>query len=205
MLECALSACSRPDRPDSALSWKSLWDFDLGPRAKPRGGGGFSLWRASRAAGVNLVLGVIMSHVKPRPFTIDELRAYLVEIFPELWKRGDFRIEDLAPMAATLRLVHHPRHLRYGGTIAGPAMFALCDVALYVAILGELGRVAHAVTTNVSINFLRKPAPADLIGKARLIKLGKRLAVGEVALYSEGESDMVAHATGTYSIPDRTD
>jgi len=160
--------------------------------------------RASRDAGVNLVLGVIMSHAKP-PFTIDELRAYLVEIFPELWKRGDFRIEDLAPMAATLRLVHHPRHLRYGGTIAGPAMFALCDVALYVAILGELGRVAHAVTTNVSINFLRKPAPADLIGKAKLIKLGKRLAVGEVALYSEGESDMVAHATGTYSIPARGD
>jgi uncharacterized protein (TIGR00369 family) len=137
-----------------------------------------------------------MTPARPRPFTIDELREYLVEIFPELSKRGDLRIEDLAPMAATLRLVHHPRHLRPGGTISGPAMFALCDVALYVAILGELGRVAHAVTTNVSINFLRKPAPADLIGNARLIKLGKRLAVGEVALYSEGESDMVAHATG---------
>jgi uncharacterized protein (TIGR00369 family) len=82
-------------------------------------------------------------------------------------------------------------------------MFALCDVALYVAILGELGRVAHAVTTNVSINFLRKPAPADLIGKAKLIKLGKRLAVGEVEIYSEGTSDMVAHAVGTYSIPAR--
>ncbi len=142
-------------------------------------------------------------HKGPRPFTIEELHAYLVEIFPEVWKRGDFRIEGLAPMAATLRLVHHPRHLRYGGTISGPAMFALCDVALYVAILGEAGRVAHAVTTNVSINFLRKPAPADLIGEARLIKLGKRLAVGEVAIYSAGESEMVAHATGTYSIPAR--
>ena len=104
-------------------------------------------------------------------------------------------------MSATLRLVYHPRHLRPGGTISGPAMFALCDVALYVAILGEIGRVELAVTTNVTINFLRKPAPADLIGKARLMKLGKRLAVGEVALYSEGESDMVAHAIGTYSIP----
>jgi uncharacterized protein (TIGR00369 family) len=144
-----------------------------------------------------------MTHLKPRPFTIEELRAYLLEIFPEVWKRGDFRIEDLAPMGAALRLVHHPRHLRYGGTISGPAMFALCDVALYVAILGEIGPVAHAVTTNVSINFLRKPGPADLIGKARLIKLGKRLAVGEVAIYSEGESEMVAHATGTYSIPAR--
>ena len=82
-------------------------------------------------------------------------------------------------------------------------MFAVCDVALFVAIVGEIGRVAHAVTTSASINFLRKPAPADLIGKATLIRLGKRLAVGEVALYSEGESEMVAHATGTYSIPKR--
>jgi uncharacterized protein (TIGR00369 family) len=146
-----------------------------------------------------------MTHARRRPFTLDELRAYLVEIFPEVWKRGDLKIEDLAPMSATLRLVHHPRHLRPGGTISGPAMFALCDVALYVAILGEIGRVEHAVTTNVSINFLRKPAPADLIGRAKLIKLGKRLAVGEVALFSDGESDMVAQATGTYSIPTRGD
>ena len=144
-----------------------------------------------------------MTHAKRRPFTLDELRAYLAEIFPEVWKRGDLKIEELAPMSATLRLVHHPRHLRPGGTISGPAMFALCDVALYVAILGEIGRVEHAVTTNVSINFLRKPAPADLIGRAKLIKLGKRLAVGEVALFSEGESDMVAQATGTYSLPTR--
>ena len=141
--------------------------------------------------------------VKARPFTIDELRAYLVEVFPEFWESGELRLEDLGPMTATLRLAYHPRHLRPGGTISGPTMFGLCDSALYAAILNELGPVAHAVTTNVSINFLRKPAPVDLIGKARLIKLGKRLAVGEVTLYSDGESEMVAHATGTYSIPKR--
>jgi uncharacterized protein (TIGR00369 family) len=141
--------------------------------------------------------------VKGRPFTIDELRAYLVEVFPEFWGSGELRLEDLGPMTATLRLAYHPRHLRPGGTISGPTMFGLCDSALYAAILNELGPVAHAVTTNVSINFLRKPAPVDLIGKARLIKLGKRLAVGEVTLYSDGESEMVAHATGTYSIPKR--
>ncbi len=144
-----------------------------------------------------------MTQARPRPFTLDELRAYLVEIFPEYWKSGDLRVEDIAPMSATLRLVHHPRHLRPGGTISGPTMFAVCDAALFVAILSEIGRVAQAVTTSASINFLRKPAPADLIGKARLIKLGARLAVGEVALYSAGESEMVAHATGTYSIPAR--
>jgi acyl-coenzyme A thioesterase PaaI-like protein len=141
--------------------------------------------------------------VKTRPFTVDELRAYLVEIFPEFWKDGDLRVEDIAPMSATVRLIHHPKHLRPGGTISGPTMFGVCDAALFVAILGEIGPVAHAVTTSASINFLRKPAPADLIARTRLIKLGKRLAVGEVALYSEGESEMVAHATATYSLPAR--
>jgi uncharacterized protein (TIGR00369 family) len=141
--------------------------------------------------------------VKARPFTVDELNAYLIEIFPEFWKDGDLRVEDIAPMSATVRLIHHPRHLRPGGTISGPTMFGVCDSALFVAILSEIGPVAHAVTTSASINFLRKPAPADLIARTRLLKLGKRLAVGEVALYSEGESEMVAHATATYSIPGR--
>ena len=81
--------------------------------------------------------------------------------------------------------------------------FALADLALYVAILAQIGRVPLAVTTNLNINFLRKPAPGDVVGEARLMKLGKRLAVGEVALHSVGEAAMVAHATGTYSIPAR--
>ncbi len=108
-------------------------------------------------------------------------------------------------MSAAVRLNYHPDHLRPGGTISGPSMFALCDLALYVAILHEIGRVKLAVTTNVSINFLRRPEPKDLIGRARLMKLGKRLAVGEVALFSPGDAEMVAHATGTYSIPARGD
>ena len=146
-----------------------------------------------------------MSQAGRRPFTLDELRAYLVEIFPQIWARGDYAIEEVGPMSATVRLNYNPDHLRPGGTISGPSMFALSDLALYVAILHEIGRVKLAVTTNVSINFLRRPAPSDLIGRAKLMKLGKRLAVGEVALYSQGQADMVAHATGTYSIPARGD
>ncbi len=146
-----------------------------------------------------------MSQARRRPFTLDELRAYLVEIFPQIWARGDYSIEEVGPMCATVRLNYHPDHLRPGGTISGPSMFALCDLALYVAILHQIGRVELAVTTNVSINFLRRPEPKDLIGRAKLLKLGRRLAVGEVALYSPGEADMVAHATGTYSIPARGD
>jgi uncharacterized protein (TIGR00369 family) len=144
-------------------------------------------------------------HAKNRPFTLEELRAYLVEVFPQVWSRGDYAIEDVGPMSATVRLAYHPDHLRPGGTISGPAMFTLSDLALYVAILHEAGRVKLAVTTSLTINFLRKPEPRDLIGRAKLMKLGKRLAVGEVALYSEGADEMVAHATGTYSIPAKGD
>ncbi len=146
-----------------------------------------------------------MTQAKRHPFTLDELRAYLVEIFPQIWARGDYAIEEVGPMSATVRLNHHPDHLRPGGTISGPTMFALSDLALYVAILHEIGRVKLAVTTSVTINFLRRPEPMDLLGKAKLMKLGKRLAVGEVALYSPGRAEMVAHATGTYSIPARGD
>jgi len=144
-------------------------------------------------------------HAKPRPFTLEELTAYLVDVFPQIWSRGDYSIEDVGPMSATVRLAYHPDHLRPGGTISGPAMFTLSDLALYVAILHELGRVKLAMTTSLTINFLRKPEPRDLIGRAKLIKLGKRLAVGEVALFSEGSDEMAAHATGTYSIPAKGD
>jgi uncharacterized protein (TIGR00369 family) len=125
-------------------------------------------------------------HAKPRPFTLEELTAYLVDVFPQIWSRGDYSIADVGPMSATVRLAYHPDHLRPGGTISGPAMFTLSDLALYVVILHELGRVKLAMTTSLTINFLRKPEPRDLIGKAKLMKLGKRLAVGEVALFSEG-------------------
>ncbi len=191
--------------------------MDLGLAPQPFGVGVASAWGQGRARSTSLPgqrrpanlnappSDPEMTHGKSRPFTLDELRAYLVEIFPEAWTRGDYSIEEIAPMSAIVRLAYHPDHLRPGGTISGPAMFALCDLALYVAILSEIGRVKLAVTTSVSINFLRKPAPADLIGKAGLIKLGKRLAVGEVGLFSPGEADMVAHATGTYSIPARGD
>ena len=144
-------------------------------------------------------------HARSRPFTLDELRAYLKEVFPQVWARGDYAIEEVGPMSATVRLTYHPDHLRPGGTISGPAMFALSDLALYVAILHEIGRVKLAVTTSLTINFLRKPEPRDLIARVKLMKLGKRLAVGEVALTSEGFEEMVAHATGTYSIPAKGD
>ena len=91
--------------------------------------------------------------------------------------------------------------LRPGGTVSGPTMMELADFAMYVAVFSAIGPQPLAVTTNLNINFLRKPARADLIADARLMKVGKRLAVGEVTIYSEGTDEPVAHVTATYSIP----
>lgn len=94
-------------------------------------------------------------------------------------------------------------HIRPGGSISGPAQMALADVALYAAVMGAIGPVTLAVTTNLSVNFLRKPLPGELVAEARLLKLGKRLAVGEVTLHGMGHEEPCCHVTGTYSIPPR--
>jgi len=136
--------------------------------------------------------------------TVSELEAFLDQVFPQLHYGGrTYFIEDVGPMSARMRCDYHERHLRPGGTISGPTMMALADLALYAAILAQIGPVALAVTTSLNYNFLRKPGQAALIAEARLLKLGRRLAVGEVSLFSQGESEMVCHATGTYSIPAR--
>jgi uncharacterized protein (TIGR00369 family) len=136
--------------------------------------------------------------------TREEVEAFLDEVFPQRNQgRGPSWIEEVGPLFARVRLVHDARDLRPGGTISGPAMMGLADLALYVAILANIGPVALTVTTNLSFNFLRKPGPRDLVAECRILKLGRRLAVGEVALRSDGDPDIVCHATGTYAIPSR--
>ena len=100
-----------------------------------------------------------------------------------------------------VRQAFKPSSLRPGGTISGPTMMALADFAMYVGVLASIGPVPLAVTINLNINFLRKPAARDLIAECRLLKLGKRLAVGEVTIVSDGVEEPVAHVTSTYSIP----
>lgn len=127
------------------------------------------------------------------------IAAFLDEVFPQI--RGEAGIEAVGPMRARLRLHVGERHLRPGGTISGPAMFMLADLSFYVAVLAMIGREPLTVTTNLAINFLRKPPPRDLIGEARILKLGRSLAVGDVILTSEGDDWPVAHASATYAIP----
>jgi uncharacterized protein (TIGR00369 family) len=113
-----------------------------------------------------------------------------------------FAIDQVRADGIRVRLLHHERHLRPGGTVSGPAMFALADVAVYLAILAQVGPKALSVTTNCAIDFMRKPAAGvDLICEARILKLGRALAVGDCLLYSEGQTAPVARASLTYSIP----
>jgi acyl-coenzyme A thioesterase PaaI-like protein len=138
------------------------------------------------------------------PLGAAEIQTRLEREFPQAFSGdGAYRIEDAAPMSALIRLIFHDKHLRPGGTISGPAMFGLADCGLYVAVLATIGWVPLAVTTTLTLNFLSKPAPRDLLAHCRLLRMGKRLAVGEVSLRSEGSDDLVAHATGTYAIPTR--
>jgi uncharacterized protein (TIGR00369 family) len=130
----------------------------------------------------------------------EELERFLFSHFPNFDSSG-LSVEKVSEMFARVRLCYDAKHLRPGGTISGPSLATLADTAMYVALLGMIGPVALAVTTNLNITFLRKPGQKDVVGDARLLKLGKRLAVGEVTIYSEGDSEPVAHATVTYSIP----
>ena len=132
------------------------------------------------------------------PATKAEIASFLAAEFPQT----KCTVQAVGGLAATVRHEIGVAELRPGGTVSGPVLMAVADVALYVAILGEIGIKPLTVTTNLSINFMRKPsAEAAIIGVCKLLKLGRSLVVGEVNLFSEGRADPVAHVVGTYSIP----
>ena len=134
--------------------------------------------------------------------SVAELEQFLRAEFPQSFGGGDTRIECADGETCRLRQRYSDQMLRPGGTISGPTLMGLADCAMYVVLLSAIGPVALAVTTNLSINFLRRGVPGhDVLAEARLLKLGKRLAVGEVTLLSGASPDPIAHVTATYSIP----
>ncbi len=136
--------------------------------------------------------------------TETEIMEMLDKEFPQIHAGGRvYAIDSVSPGKAVLRLSANELHLRPGGTVSGPSMMALADLAAYVVILAHIGPVALAVTTNLNINFLRKPEAGDLLATCRLLKLGKRLAVVDCEIAGEGQAELVAHATATYSVPPR--
>jgi uncharacterized protein (TIGR00369 family) len=134
--------------------------------------------------------------------TADELERRLSSEFPETFNHdGGLSIAEVWHGGCRMRLGFRENSLRPGGTISGPTIMMLADVAMYVAVLASIGWQPLAVTTSLNINFLKKPAPGAMLAECRLLKLGKRLAVGDVSVRGEGDDDLVAHATSTYSIP----
>jgi len=138
----------------------------------------------------------------PVMMTVEELERFFLAEFPQVFHaESGLAIEAVWERGCRVRQAFRQRSVRPGGTISGPTMMALADFAMYVAVLAAIGPVPLAVTINLNINFLRKAAPRDLLADARLLKLGKRLATGEVTICSQGETEPVAHVTSTYSIP----
>jgi acyl-coenzyme A thioesterase PaaI-like protein len=129
----------------------------------------------------------------------EEISAFLVEVFPGAMDH--FAIEAVGDMTARVRMLFNEQRLRPGGTISGPSLMTLADTGVWVALLGQIGRVALSVTSHLDIDFLRKPGPVDVIGDVHLLKVGRKLAVGTVAMYSDGDPQPVAHASVTYAIP----
>ena len=153
------------------------------------------------------------THARRAPrIDVDDYRRISDERMPFARSMG-LEIDVIGADAVRMRAVYDDSFLRPGGTIAGPIMMGLADAALYALVLSRIGPVELAVTTQLSIDFLRKPAPGDLVAEARALKIGRRLAVGEVRIWSASTlgpdgsgapEAAVAHATGTYSIPPPT-
>jgi uncharacterized protein (TIGR00369 family) len=144
-----------------------------------------------------------MDQAGPTPrITLEAFNRLLDDSAP-FQKIYGFVTEEIGYGHARVRLPGGETHVRPGGTLSGPAQMALADFAMYAALLGAIGEVPLAVTTSLNINFLQRPRPGDLLGDCHLIKLGKRLAVGDITVRSEGLDAPVSHATATYSIPPR--
>lgn len=132
--------------------------------------------------------------------TADEIDRFLREAFPH---RRPVRVEYADGKRAQIRIAYEESQLRPGGTLSGPTMMGLADTAMYALVLSAIGFQPLAVTTQLSINFLSKPRPADLTAEARLLKLGKLLATGDVFIRSDGNAEPCAHAVVTYALPPR--
>ncbi len=137
------------------------------------------------------------------PHQIDPVTKLIDANFPQARDdMGAWKIDKLESMFATVRLPVEKKSIRPGGSVSGPTMFKLVDIAAWIVIISERGPIAiDAVTASTTINFLARPTPADLVCEARLLRLGRRLALSECKVYSDGQEDMVAHATCSYAMP----
>ena len=140
------------------------------------------------------------SHVPEPQMTAEAINEFLKAVYPQLNRRKpDYSVVEVHPGGCTVRLDADERHLRPGNTVSGPALFTLADIGGYVCVLSHAGPDALSVTTSLNINFMRKAGPGPIDGRCRILKLGRSLMVYDIDIVADGV--MVAHATGTYSIP----
>ncbi|MEM8749753.1 MAG: PaaI family thioesterase [Pseudomonadota bacterium] len=134
--------------------------------------------------------------------TAAELNTYIAEVYPQIMEQfPGYEVVEVSPGFVRVDMMTDDSHIRAGGTVSGPTLFALADMGGYACVLSHVGREALAVTTNLNINFMRKAPPGRLEGHSRILKLGKRLMVYDIEIRCGGETDVIAHATGTYAIP----
>ena len=142
-----------------------------------------------------------MTQLKP-VMTADQLNTFIGEVYPQILEQfPGHRVLDVEPGRVVVRMDTDKRHIRAGGTVSGPTLFALADMGGYSCVLSHVGEEALAVTTNLNINFMRKADPGPLEAHCTILKLGKRLMVFEASILEAGKLDVIAHATGTYAIP----
>ena len=113
----------------------------------------------------------------------------------------DLRVESISDHSALVRIPFDHKNKRPGGSVSGPVLMAAGDTAMYAAILGALGEVAMAVTSNLNINFMQRPGEVDILAEGKILKLGKRIAYCEVEIYTSESRELVAHVTGSYALP----
>ncbi len=144
-----------------------------------------------------------MPDTKAQPVLgVKELNTYIAEVYPQIIEQfPHYRVTAVEPERVLLELGTDENHIRAGGTISGPTLFAFADMGGYACVLSHVGREALAVTTNLNINFMRKAEPGVLAGECRILKMGKRLMVFDIAITLKGDDAIIAHATGTYAIP----
>ncbi|MFD0915641.1 PaaI family thioesterase [Pseudahrensia aquimaris] len=135
-------------------------------------------------------------------FTPEELNAYIAEVYPEIIDQlPQYNVRTIEAGRVVVESKTDHRHIRAGGTVSGPTLFAIADMGGYCCALSVLGREALTVTTNLNINFMRKAEPGLLVADSRILKMGKRLMVFDCTITKDGKTDIIAHATGTYAIP----
>ncbi len=134
--------------------------------------------------------------------TAADLNEYIAEVYPQIIEQfPGYDVHSIEPGHVVVHMRTDESHLRAGGTVSGPTLFALADMGGYACVLSHVGREALSVTTNLNINFMRKAGPGMLEATCNILKLGKRLMVFDCAIRELGNADIVAHATGTYAIP----